>query len=824
MSVSCSSIDVINGGTYDYSSYWSMSAGAEVASFPVMTIGGPTDDSTWLYVIVRQNIASVNVGGEYDVSLAWSMSTNTSSDAASCLLEVAVDSKTIIATGQSAAGVRAVTGSWGTATGTYTPTASTGLPFVITISCSEGASADSPIVGLADISMVSSSCSATTGTSSTSISSDYSSTATTPTSSSSVSTITTSSDGIISTDALSTATSSTGNESSGVAPTTTSSDNLIPTDSLSTIISSARTESLSAKVTSSTSAVTTSSSTTSATWTASTGTTTTEEDGSTTLTGSTTDGDSVAASVSVDTDDSNSAVSGTVSVSTTSTTRKRDTLSCTLYVSQDSEVISTTVVEAGHSASFVACLAAESSDIVDILVECSGSGGTVKVSELTVDSDAAVEEACATSTSTPSLVSSKSILAVNPNHTGSTSIMSTPLHTLTKPSHSTSIPFNSSKPGFGSGQVTTSTILATRTSTITACPSTVTNCPARDRTTYLTTETVTVGTTVCSITESAKLIHTGSPSRSEDHNSSAEQMTTSTAFIIRTSTVETCPFSVKDCPATSKSTFVTTETLVDYTTICPVTAAQATETPSFVASFTTEVDSSDSISSGSPTGSNSSSVLECSTSTMDTTHLTTNTIPSYTKTYSLAATELLDSSPTASASSSTLKDAVDTSMLPTTTDFETAIELTGILHVVSATTAAGSIETAKSNFRSLDSLQSTIRSAKSPPHSVSDIASAAKLTVGFDPLSTQAAAASGLATSVVVVSSETITTKAVSSNTSETTAANISSSFNLSLTTDAPDAESSTLTLTSSPAYNGGVSVFSPNLIWFIGVVIACFI
>lgn len=47
-SVACATLDVIKGGTYGYSSYWSMSAGPNIASFPTMTTGGPADDSTWL--------------------------------------------------------------------------------------------------------------------------------------------------------------------------------------------------------------------------------------------------------------------------------------------------------------------------------------------------------------------------------------------------------------------------------------------------------------------------------------------------------------------------------------------------------------------------------------------------------------------------------------------------------------------------------------------------------------------------------------------------------------------------------------------------------
>ncbi|KAJ6028419.1 hypothetical protein N7540_003995 [Penicillium herquei] len=407
-SVVCNSLDVIQGGTSDYSSYWTMSAGTEAASFPIMITGGPTDDGSWLeisdfeydYVTVRQDISSLDVGGEYEVSLAWSLSSNTSSYEASCLLEISVDSTTILGSGQSGSGVRPFTGAWETVTATYTPTASTSLPFEIYISCYEGQSSDSPIVGLAEISMISSTCYTTV----------------TSVSSSTSSTVTTTSDASVTTPI-----------SSGA---TASSDSLIPTDAISTVISSASTASASATATS----------TISSTWTASTGTVTTVDDGTSTLAGSTTDGDSASASISVDTDDSTSSVSGTVSVTSSSASRKRDTLSCTLYVYQGSEKISSTTVEAGSSASFVACLAADSSSTVDILVDCNGSGGTVIVSELTVSSGASVNEKCVASTSATSALSQfSSTSAKNHHHSWPpTPGSSTLFHTRTKPGHSES--------------------------------------------------------------------------------------------------------------------------------------------------------------------------------------------------------------------------------------------------------------------------------------------------------------------------------------------------------------------------------------------------
>lgn len=68
-------------------------------------------------------------------------------------------------------------------------------------------------------------------------------------------------------------------------------------------------------------------------------------------------------------------------------------------------------------------------------------------------------------------------------------------------------------------------------------------------------------------------------------------LTTSTVLATRTSTVTACPSTVVHCPVASRTTFVTTETVVAYTTVCPVTEIakpiQATQTTSSIFSTRT---------------------------------------------------------------------------------------------------------------------------------------------------------------------------------------------------------------------------------------------
>lgn len=141
-------------------------------------------------------------------------------------------------------------------------------------------------------------------------------------------------------------------------------------------------------------------------------------------------------------------------------------------------------------------------------------------------------------------------------------------------------------------QLTTSTVLSTRTAKITACPSSVVNCPADSKTTFVTTETIVVSTTICPVTEaeatstpqtvSSPASATGN-TRNAGSENGGHDFTTSTVYSTRTATITACPSSVTNCPLRSKTTYLTTETLVVSTTVCPITDATATATAGDVA-------------------------------------------------------------------------------------------------------------------------------------------------------------------------------------------------------------------------------------------------
>ncbi|KAJ5623173.1 hypothetical protein N7490_011778 [Penicillium lividum] len=123
----------------------------------------------------------------------------------------------------------------------------------------------------------------------------------------------------------------------------------------------------------------------------------------------------------------------------------------------------------------------------------------------------------------------------------------------------------------GNALSTTSTVLTTRTATITACPSSQADCLASAKTTFVTTETLVVSTTVCPLTEEPRPTtgsqpNYGSGSAAQSGHLTQEGSTKSTILSTRTATITACPSNVTDCPASAKSTFVTTETLVVSTT------------------------------------------------------------------------------------------------------------------------------------------------------------------------------------------------------------------------------------------------------------------
>ncbi|RHZ65257.1 hypothetical protein CDV55_107198 [Aspergillus turcosus] len=115
---------------------------------------------------------------------------------------------------------------------------------------------------------------------------------------------------------------------------------------------------------------------------------------------------------------------------------------------------------------------------------------------------------------------------------------------------------------------TTSTIFSTHTATITACPSTVTNCPSSAKTTFITTETVLISTTICPIT--------GSPFATGTANPENPFLSVSPVFSTRTATLTSCPSGVSDCPATEVVTQVTTETLLVGESMYTLPAATST--------------------------------------------------------------------------------------------------------------------------------------------------------------------------------------------------------------------------------------------------------
>ncbi|CAI7602833.1 unnamed protein product [Penicillium palitans] len=129
-------------------------------------------------------------------------------------------------------------------------------------------------------------------------------------------------------------------------------------------------------------------------------------------------------------------------------------------------------------------------------------------------------------------------------------------------------------------ELTTSTVFSTRTATITTCPTTVPNCPGSSKTTFVTTETILVSTIICPVTEIAGPTQTAASSLSAtggagdySHGNGGSDFTTSTVYSTRTATITACPSSVTNCPLRSKTTYLTTETLIVSTTICPVADA-----------------------------------------------------------------------------------------------------------------------------------------------------------------------------------------------------------------------------------------------------------
>jgi hypothetical protein len=131
-------------------------------------------------------------------------------------------------------------------------------------------------------------------------------------------------------------------------------------------------------------------------------------------------------------------------------------------------------------------------------------------------------------------------------------------------------------------QFTTSTVFTTEVHTVTACPSSVLDCPAREKTTYITTETIAAYTTICPVTAD-EIAAGASPTGVAGSNGQHESLTTSTVFTTKVHPTVVCPSHIKSCANSHKTTSLVTETVVAYVTVCPIAEAEDTPTASLQA-------------------------------------------------------------------------------------------------------------------------------------------------------------------------------------------------------------------------------------------------
>ncbi|KAL3485126.1 hypothetical protein BJX62DRAFT_217627 [Aspergillus germanicus] len=131
--------------------------------------------------------------------------------------------------------------------------------------------------------------------------------------------------------------------------------------------------------------------------------------------------------------------------------------------------------------------------------------------------------------------------------------------------------------------MTTSTITMTEIHTLTACPSFVRDCPASEQTTYTTTETIDIYTTICPVTATETSLPDVPITTQAPLPHPAEVTTISTVYQTSVHTMTACPPLVTDCPASQQTTYLSTETLPSYATVTlipvEVPIATATDVP-----------------------------------------------------------------------------------------------------------------------------------------------------------------------------------------------------------------------------------------------------
>jgi hypothetical protein len=128
--------------------------------------------------------------------------------------------------------------------------------------------------------------------------------------------------------------------------------------------------------------------------------------------------------------------------------------------------------------------------------------------------------------------------------------------------------------------MTTLTVTVTEVHTLTACPSFVRDCPASEQTTYTTTETIDIYTTICPVTATEISVPDVRITTQVPLPHPAEVTTISTVYQTSVHTITACPPSVTDCPASHQTTYLSTETLPSYATVTliPVEVPTATAT------------------------------------------------------------------------------------------------------------------------------------------------------------------------------------------------------------------------------------------------------
>ncbi|KAK7409158.1 hypothetical protein QQX98_008651 [Neonectria punicea] len=137
--------------------------------------------------------------------------------------------------------------------------------------------------------------------------------------------------------------------------------------------------------------------------------------------------------------------------------------------------------------------------------------------------------------------------------------------------YSTQAPSGTTSEIISSVNLVTSTIFTTNLITITACPSTISNCPVSSRSTYTTTQIIAIGTTVCPATDiEEKTQYTQTPLSVTTKAISVKQVTTSTAFSTHLVTITACPSDSLNCPASSKTTYISTGVVGVSTKVYPV--------------------------------------------------------------------------------------------------------------------------------------------------------------------------------------------------------------------------------------------------------------